>query len=102
MVVVNVPLPKPYSNIYPEDDVEGCHYICYSPAVQPGGGIPNHQPVFTANQMHEHAARVLATAQTEQNIAPPGFSHSSLSDNQVLMVFTSSENATAWQEKFSL
>lgn len=46
-------LPKPYSNIYPPDDEECCHYICYSPSAQPGGGRAEHQPVFTLKQMYE-------------------------------------------------
>jgi len=48
-------LPKPYSNIYPENEDDCCHYICYSPSTQPGGGRPNHQPVYTADQMREYS-----------------------------------------------
>lgn len=49
------PLPEPYSNIYPADEEECCHFICYTPGTQPGGGRPNHQPVFTADQMRQYA-----------------------------------------------
>lgn len=51
-------LPHPYSNIYPEDPEDCCHYVCYTPSTQPGGGRPNHQPVYTADQMREYARTV--------------------------------------------
>lgn len=56
------PLPRPYSNIYPEDLEDCCHYICYTPSTQPGGGRPNHQPVYTAGQMRAYARSCMAAA----------------------------------------
>ena len=49
-------LPEPYSNIYPMND-EGFHGVCFTPAFQPGHGRPNHQPVFTADDMRDFADR---------------------------------------------
>lgn len=44
-------LPQPYSNIYPPDEEECCHHICYTPWVQ--GSFEDHQPVFTKDQMRD-------------------------------------------------
>ena len=54
-----LPLPAPYSNIYPHHKDDGCHYVCYSPSTQPGDGRPNHQPVYTADQIREYAKQAV-------------------------------------------
>jgi len=45
------PLPEPHSNIYPMDEEECCHSVCFTPSVQPGGGRPEHYPVFASDQV---------------------------------------------------
>lgn len=72
------PLPEPYSNIYPMND-DGFHGVCFTPKFQPGGGHPNHQPVFTVVHMrayvdadraaHAPADSVLNVADSVLNVA---------------------------------
>lgn len=47
------PLPTPYAHVYPLSK-EGHHEVCFSPSSQPPAHEPQHQPVFTAEQMLEY------------------------------------------------
>lgn len=50
------PLPTPYAHVYPLSE-EGHHEVCFTPSSQPPADSPQHQPVFTAEQMHEYVAQ---------------------------------------------